>query len=157
MPGKGHYTTLIGLNSFACLSAGQEKMHKSLELFTKAYDGMKELKGDLHPDTLTLLNNIAVVSGQVGQPIKAVSAHKECLRARRQVYGPWHSDTLQSFGSLGSAYIKNGNLDGITKLLDTLSDIYDEAPIEKKADIEEIRSKLKRLLADRAKDNQLGK
>ena len=155
--GKGHYTTLIGLNSFACLSAGQEKMHKSLELFTKAYGGMKELKGDLHPDTLTLLNNIAVVSGQVGQPIKAVSAHEECLRARRQVYGPWHSDTLQSFGSLGSAYIKNGNLDGITKLLDALSDIFDEAPIDRKTDIEEIRSKLKRLLADRTKDNQLGK
>ena len=62
--GPENYVTLIGLNSYACLSASQGNMRKSLELFTKARDGMERLKGATHPGTLTLLNNTAIVHAE---------------------------------------------------------------------------------------------
>jgi hypothetical protein len=96
---------------------------------------MERLKGPKHPDTLTLLNNTAVVHGILRKTSDAIKLHEKCLALRREIYGSWHVDTLDSVNALGKSYCKIGAVQKAGALLLSLRDSLEEAPIDRRQDV----------------------
>ena len=60
--------------------------------------------GAEHPDTLTALNNLAVVYSQLGRYDKALKLSIKLYTIRCRILGEEHHETLTSLGALASAY-----------------------------------------------------
>jgi hypothetical protein len=57
--------------------------------------------GPEHPETLTMLNNLARFLERTGHHAEAEPLHRRVLEIRERVLGPDHPHTLISFGNLG--------------------------------------------------------
>ena len=64
--------------------------------------------GPRHPDTLTSLNNLAVLYQAQGRYGEAEPLFLEALQASREVLGPRHPDTLTSLNNLAVLYQAQG-------------------------------------------------
>ena len=60
--------------------------------------------GETHPDTLTSMNDLAVLYRHQGKYADAEGLHRGVLAARRRVLGPEHRDTLASMHDLAMLY-----------------------------------------------------
>jgi len=58
------------------------------------FENEKRSIGDNHPDTLSSMNNLAVLYQSQGKYDEAEPLYVECLRIRREVLGDNHPDTL---------------------------------------------------------------
>ena len=69
-------------------------------MYLDCLDKRKIVLGDTHPDTLTSLNNLAILyykaglNGAQGRYEKAEPLYLECLDKRKAVLGETHPDTL---------------------------------------------------------------
>ena len=64
--------------------------------------------GPEHPDTLTSMNNLAIVYYEQGKYAQAEALHSQTLEIRRRVLGPEHPDTLASMNNLAIVYYEQG-------------------------------------------------
>jgi tetratricopeptide (TPR) repeat protein len=64
-----------------------------------------------HPDTLTDVNNVALLRHARGRPDEAEALFKRALAGREKVLGPDHPDTLQSAHNLAGLYLSRGRYD----------------------------------------------
>jgi len=55
---------------------------------------MTRARGELHPDVLTLLNNLGTIQQRLGKPVDAEATFKLAFERRKQVLGPDHPSTL---------------------------------------------------------------
>ncbi len=60
--------------------------------------------GPEHPDTLTSVNNLAVLLMSQGDYAGAAPLYRRALEARERVLGPEHPDTLNSVNNLAYFY-----------------------------------------------------
>jgi hypothetical protein len=63
---------------------------------------MKEKLGEDHPNTLTIMNNLAFTLKQTGRGTEAVRLMEECMQLRKRILGLDHPDTLSSCTSLAA-------------------------------------------------------
>jgi hypothetical protein len=62
----------------------------------------KTALGEEHPDTLTSMNNLALLFDRQGKYEAAEPLYKEMLRLRKKVLGEEHPDILTSMNNLAS-------------------------------------------------------
>jgi tetratricopeptide (TPR) repeat protein len=73
-------------------------------------------RGDEHPDTLAVMNNLAETLRAQGDLAGALEMHKSVLATRRRVLGEEHPDTLTSMNNLASTLYAQGDLAGALEL-----------------------------------------
>jgi serine/threonine protein kinase len=83
---------------------------KAEPLLRRAWEGRREVLGPEHPDTLTSMNNLALVLNDQLKLGEAEALHRQVLEARRRTRGPEHPDTLTSMNNLASVLADQGKL-----------------------------------------------
>jgi serine/threonine protein kinase len=76
-----------------------------------AWKSRSEMLGPEHPDTLTAINELAVVLEAQGKPGEAEPLLRQVLEARRRTQGPGHPHTLMAMGNLAVVLHDQGKLD----------------------------------------------
>ncbi|GHH73766.1 tetratricopeptide repeat protein [Kitasatospora indigofera] len=71
----------------------------------------EQVLGDIHPNTLTSRNNLALAYRQAGDLARAVPLHESVLADRERLLGDIHPDTLSSRNNLANAYRAAGDTD----------------------------------------------
>jgi tetratricopeptide (TPR) repeat protein len=89
-----------------------------LEMARAASDGLTQLLGPDHPDTLTSRNNLANTCITAGRTAEAIKLHEATLELRESRLGPDHLDTLSSRNNLATAYLSAGRTAEAIKLLE---------------------------------------
>jgi hypothetical protein len=77
-------------------------------VLSKAEQTRAQLRGPDHPDTLTSMNNLAVLYQTRGKYDEAQTLCQQVLEVRRQKLGPDHPDTLTSMNNLAVLYEARG-------------------------------------------------
>jgi len=67
-----------------------------------------------HPDTLMMMNNLAITLRERGELAEAEAMGREVLAAMREVQGARHPDTLTTMGNLASTLRKQAAAVGTT-------------------------------------------
>ena len=89
-------------------SAGRSKDARLL--LTQQLEGFRRSLGDEHPDTLTLINNLAETLRVLGKAKAAKDLHQEALDVKRRVLGDEHPETLVSINNLALALLALGKM-----------------------------------------------
>ena len=84
-------------------SAARQFDQTAAEIYTKIF-GLDDHR------TLTSMNNLAVVYGELGQFEKSVEMNEKLLSTRQRILGRDHPDTLISMNNLAEAYMRLGRL-----------------------------------------------
>jgi serine/threonine protein kinase/tetratricopeptide (TPR) repeat protein len=74
------------------------------------------LLGPDHPNTLMIMNNLAVSYTALGRNAEALKLHEEALASRKAKLGPDHPDTLQSMSNLADSYAHLGRYEEALRL-----------------------------------------
>ncbi|MCX4973240.1 tetratricopeptide repeat protein [Streptomyces sp. NBC_00620] len=82
----------------------------SIPLRTAALTQYEQELGDIHPDTLTSRNNLALAYKSAGDLNRAIPLYEATLTQREQVLGDIHPSTLNSRNNLALAYKSAGDL-----------------------------------------------
>jgi serine/threonine protein kinase len=86
-------------------------------LLSSALETRRRLLGNEHPDTLSSVEQVAVVLFNQGKIAESEPLAREALAGRRRVLGEEHRDTLQSVGSMGALLQAQGKFDEASELL----------------------------------------
>jgi tetratricopeptide (TPR) repeat protein len=89
----------------------------SESLVRQALAVSERVLGPEHPDTLTSVNNLAVLLASKGDYTAAEPLHRRVLTARERVLGPEHPDTLQSMNNLAVTLFEQGKFADAEPLL----------------------------------------
>jgi len=73
--------------------------------FERILAGYRQHLGDLHPNTLSVMHNLAYLARVQGELALAEQRYLEVLALRRDVLGSSHLQTLNSASNLGSLYL----------------------------------------------------
>ena len=74
----------------------------------RSIDLRRRMLGPEHPDTLTSMQNLAMIYRDQGKYPQAEALNSQILEIRRRVLGLEHSDTLKSMGNLAVVYEDEG-------------------------------------------------
>ncbi|KAG8681387.1 hypothetical protein FRC09_017521, partial [Ceratobasidium sp. 395] len=85
--------------------------NKEEALQLRVLDARKQALGDLHPDTLISMHNLALAYQGQGRWDKAETLQVQVVNARKQALGDLHPDTLIYINQLASTYRIQGRLD----------------------------------------------
>jgi serine/threonine protein kinase len=89
---------------------------RAIGLFTKARATLAAGLGADHPDTLAVMNNLALSYAAAGRNDRALPLLEETVALRRAKLGADHTDTLVSMTNLANRYAAAGQLDRALKL-----------------------------------------
>ena len=116
--GNEHSQTLDAITFLAnsLRSGGDDSSHPTahyqppqvLELYSEVMKTRRRLLGDLAPETLSAINNVAVALYERGDVVEAGQYFKEVLRARRDALGEDHPSTLAVVSSYGTTLRQKG-------------------------------------------------
>ena len=86
------------------------------QAFRQALDASRRLLGPEDPDTLTLMNNLAMTLQALGDAAAAAELHRQVLDAYRRLLGPEDPDTLTLMNNLAEAMRALGDAAGAAEL-----------------------------------------
>ena len=86
-------------------------------LYRRALAGREEALGPAHPDTLTLVNNLAVLLKSLGKYDEAEPLYWRALAGKEEALGPAHPSTLTSVGNLARLLGSQGRYDEAEPLM----------------------------------------
>jgi len=112
---RGHDLYQSFVRRFSALAPGHPaaaalELEDEERLYKEAVEGRRRLLGPVHPDTLTSLNNLAMLYQEQGRYDEAERLHIEVLEGFRAALGPEHPDTLTSLNNLAMVYQAQGRL-----------------------------------------------
>ena len=102
------------LNAMDCLAnalAGSLDYAAALRLYEQGLAIERRVNGDLDPNTLASIHNLAKCHIQQGDPSLALPLAEECLRGCRQTVGDEHTVTLSAMSTLSDVQREMGNHD----------------------------------------------
>jgi len=117
------FVQALTLEEQAKLEEAQQYNAKLVELYQKGqaqqavpyaekiFNIRKDTLGEKHPNTLTSLNNLAVIYRAVGRLDEALPLYEKAYGLLLQVLGDRHPDTLSSLNNLAGIYQAVGRLD----------------------------------------------
>jgi CHAT domain-containing protein len=85
-------------------------LSEALSLLEKTYLLSKEVLGEKHLDTLTILNNLALIYQELGRLSEALPLFEKAYRLHKEVLGEKHPNTLISLTNLAGIYKELGRL-----------------------------------------------
>lgn len=89
-----------------------------IPMVDQSYHFMRKNVGDEHPDTLSLLGNLATAHGIVGDLDTCIKLHATCRDILARVYGEDHERTQKENFTLAIAYRKNNQREEALELLE---------------------------------------
>jgi tetratricopeptide (TPR) repeat protein len=98
------------MNCMGTFFFGKGQYAESESLLRRALEGRERALGPEHPDTLTSVNNLAVLLNSKGDLAAAEPMYRRALEAQERVLGPEHPDTLTSVNNLAVLLEKKGDL-----------------------------------------------
>jgi serine/threonine protein kinase len=90
--------------------------------FERILAGYRQHLGDLHPNTLSVMHNLAYLARVQGELALAEQRYLEVLALRRDVLGSEHLQTMNTVANLGSLYLDQGRLAEARPLIDEAVD-----------------------------------
>jgi tetratricopeptide (TPR) repeat protein len=87
------------------------------DLLRQASDGLSEILGPTHQDTLHAMSQLAYVYGILAKPDKAEPLLNAVLKDCRSRLGPEHPETLFRKQSMAACYLRLGKLDEAEQML----------------------------------------
>ncbi|RKL04917.1 hypothetical protein BFJ70_g17166 [Fusarium oxysporum] len=78
----------------------QGRYEGAAKLYRETLEAREKVLGKEHPDTLSSMNNLALVLRKIGKYEEAEKMHRETLEAREKVLGKEHPSTLSSMNNL---------------------------------------------------------
>jgi tetratricopeptide (TPR) repeat protein len=88
----------------------------SRTLFTQTLAVRRRVLGPDHPDTVSSINNLALLLSSVGDYAEAEPLYREALAVSERVLGPEHPTTLICINNLGLLLSNKGDLKGAEPL-----------------------------------------
>jgi tetratricopeptide (TPR) repeat protein len=104
---------------------------QALPLAEEALRIRTEILGEKHPDTLTSLNNLAIIYQYLGRLSEALPLFEKCYRLRKEVLGEKHLLTLTSMNNLAVIYQYLGRIEEALPLLEKVYRLKKEVLGEK--------------------------
>merc|ERR1712217_432207 len=105
------------------------KHHEAEPLFRHALEGREVTLGPTHPDTLTSLNNLAMLLKAKGQHQEAEPLLRRTLEGCEATLGPTHPGTLTSLNNLAILLKAMGKAQEAESLLQTFGQIGLAEPV----------------------------
>jgi CHAT domain-containing protein/uncharacterized protein YqgQ len=82
----------------------------ALPFAEKAWNLRKKILGEKHPETITRLNNLALIHRELGHLTEALPLSEKGYRLSKELLGEKHPDTLSSLNNLALIHRDLGNL-----------------------------------------------
>jgi tetratricopeptide (TPR) repeat protein len=128
--GPEHRDTIVSMNNLAYLYSVQPQTDMNnpntimyfttaQELYTQCLKLRKIQLGEYNPETLTSINNLALLYANKGELNEAEKLYEECLQKRKKVLGDDHPDTLDTMNNLANLYLTKGQYDIVLPLYTT--------------------------------------
>ena len=95
--------------SYAYSSYKNSNYLEAIQYYSMSLQIIKEVQGELHPNYVTLLNNLGSLYKTQGNYPAAEQYYLESLRIRKEVLGENHPDYATSLNNLGGLYYNQGN------------------------------------------------
>ena len=87
------------------------------ELCKECLEKLRLIKGENHPDTISMINNLAYIYEKQNKPLDQIEAiRKEFLVKSIVINGKHHPDTLTAMCNLATSYLNQGKLDEAAQL-----------------------------------------
>jgi serine/threonine protein kinase/tetratricopeptide (TPR) repeat protein len=109
---------LVTLSSVAHGLTMLERHDEAIELFERILAGYRQHLGLRHPNTLSVLHNLAYLARRQGETELAEQRYLDVIEQRRQVLGSTHLQTLNSIANLGALYLEDGRLERARPMLE---------------------------------------
>jgi tetratricopeptide (TPR) repeat protein len=116
--GDDDRATLSALNSLALIVTGEKRER----VYARILESQRRVLGEEHPDTLGVMNNLAVTYVDAGKYDDAEQLYMKLVAAKARVLGQDHPSTLLSLNALGVTYRYQGRYDAAERLLAALRD-----------------------------------
>jgi non-specific serine/threonine protein kinase/serine/threonine-protein kinase len=110
LAGQGSLDALVTSSSIAHGLTVLERYPEATELFEHILAGYRRQLGERHPNTLSVMHNLAYLARAQGDLERAEVLYRDVLVARRSVLGSSHLKTLNSVANLGLLYLDQGRL-----------------------------------------------
>lgn len=111
------------MTSLGSIYFQQNRFVEAESLFEESVPAYLSIYGDLNEDSLSCLNNLAVLKEQLQKFNEAENLYLESLRKRKEVYGNYHFDTLNSINGLAEFYRNCGRYEEAVPLFQECIDI----------------------------------
>ncbi len=108
LAGPDSEEALVTLSSVAHGLTVLERYDEAIEMFERILDGYRKYLGARHPNTLSVLHNLAYLARAQGDMSASESGYLEVIRLRREVLGSAHLHTVNSIANLGLLYLDDG-------------------------------------------------
>ena len=96
------------------------KISDSEQLLLQAIDIHTEISGLDHPDTLTIMNDLAETYWAQGKRAESAALHEEVLEKNKRILGKEHPNTFKSMNNLAWTYLAQGKTVEAAALLEVL-------------------------------------
>jgi tetratricopeptide (TPR) repeat protein len=100
------------------------KLQEAEEFFRTAYHGKIKILGKFHPETITVLHDLALVLELKRKFDDSIEVFLEALHTREKVLGPKHPSTCSTAFCLGDLYRKLSRYDEAEKMFQYSYDGY---------------------------------
>lgn len=108
LAGPDSEEALVTLSSIAHGLTILERYPEATALFERILAGYRRHLGQRHPNTLSVMHNLAYLARAQGDMARAEALYLEVLSERREVLGSSHLTTLNSAANLGLLYLDQG-------------------------------------------------
>ena len=100
---------LLGANALAdrLLAAGE--CERGSEVLDSVVQGLRDLRGDRHPDTISVIGRMAQVACALGRDDESESLAREAESSAREVLGKRHPDTVLAAATLAATLVSRGD------------------------------------------------
>ena len=106
--GRDEESIFISLSWLARAHSDMGNYNEAEPLFLRCLKATERLLGPEHLDTLSTINNLAVLYRNKGEYEKAETFHNRCLAASDKLLGPEHPHTLTTINNLAGLYRNKG-------------------------------------------------
>ena len=114
--GEDDRATLAALNSLVLVVTGEKREG----IYARILQSQRRVLGEEHPDTLGVMNNLAVTYVDAGKYDEAEELYMRLVAAKSRVLGREHPSTLLSMNALGVTYRYQGRYAEAERLLSEL-------------------------------------
>lgn len=88
------------------------------------YDGLLAARGPDDPQSMSVLNNLAISHARTGDQPRALGILEDLYPRRARLLGPEHEDTLATMANLAILRVMSGDIDGAMQMQRELADIF---------------------------------
>ena len=104
-----HMGIADNLNQLTIYHYQNGQLEEASGFFRESLDIVKQLRGEEHPHTLTVMGNLAALYAGLGKLDEAEAIHRQMLPLKRKIYGPETAAVANSLSFIGGVLVRKGD------------------------------------------------